>query len=500
MQIGVVCPIGPLDRFGYQHNYRLAIGSLASLAARLYLVSSTRNRSNVEELLAEFPSIEGTWFDLDEQAIEVFSVPRLEANINLGRSQCVRDQMDCAIQIHVTQYIQDRNRDKLRRQCEVMLEGGLPFDWLYKKYLLGGQFFHADTRVPWILNLRVASNWEWRADSLHNLEQGSVWSIESGDYREMDHCAIVDFPMERTVQDLMEFRAFTRGYAELSPAREVRLDWDGTFSYYVGKFAAKRPSPEKLDGIGCAIAGNSRREFVSHVLLAEIKAGKTLRTVQRIGRGGIRRAVFIRDYVRLVWHGLIMMRRLSAGDASYRKYLYTQLKQSLLKRDHGGARPELLIERIVNLTSPNCDGAVLCVGCHSTSEIDQFRQSGFNPVVGIDLFSTSPDILVMDMHSMKFADDHFDILFASHSLEHALDPMSATGEFIRVAKPGALVAIEARVRNHTQGPDLVDFGDANGLMSAFTPHVGRVLLREDIPPSAARGWEAVARVVFEVAK
>ena len=42
-------------------------------------------------------------------------------------------------------------------------------------------------------------------------------------------------------------------------------------------------------------------------------------------------------------------------------------------------------------------------------------------MVGIDLVSPDPDILVMDMHDMSFEDAVFDAVYASHSLEHAYD-------------------------------------------------------------------------------
>lgn len=187
----------------------------------------------------------------------------------------------------------------------------------------------------------------------------------------------------------------------------------------------------------------------------------------------------------------------------YRKYLRTQLTRTLSKKDvEPGLRAKLLIDRLIDLGSPPPDPLVLCIGCRNTMEMEYFRGKGLSNVIGIDLFSESPDIFVMDMHQMTFPNDHFDIVLASHSLEHAYDVHKVVKEIIRVACPGALVAIEVPVQYETRGADLVDFGNSRNLHAVFEPYIARVLWSDEQPPHTP--WNdsgnAVVRTVFTVCK
>ena len=48
----------------------------------------------------------------------------------------------------------------------------------------------------------------------------------------------------------------------------------------------------------------------------------------------------------------------------------------------------------------------------------------------------------MDMHEMTFSDDSFDVVYASHSLEHSYDVERVVREIVRVARDGAVVGVE----------------------------------------------------------
>lgn len=78
---------------------------------------------------------------------------------------------------------------------------------------------------------------------------------------------------------------------------------------------------------------------------------------------------------------------------------------------------------------------ILDIGCGDGESVRTLRDMGFANVVGIDIASESPDVAQGDMHALEFADNSFDIVFSSHSLEHAHDPLQALSEFCRVLKP-----------------------------------------------------------------
>lgn len=187
--------------------------------------------------------------------------------------------------------------------------------------------------------------------------------------------------------------------------------------------------------------------------------------------------------------------------AGYRSYLQTQLDRTLGRRANDpGVGQRLLVAAAAEGAR---DGArVLCVGCRNGLELDSFRAAGFDDVVGIDIFSQRPDILVMDMHAMTFADDSFDVVFSSHSLEHALDPQLVARELVRIARDGAVLAVEVPVRHRGSDADLVVFDGLAHLRGLFDGSLGAILLEEELGPRSERNEQGsdVARLVARLRK
>lgn len=202
-----------------------------------------------------------------------------------------------------------------------------------------------------------------------------------------------------------------------------------------------------------------------------------------------------------LFHAARMRLILKPADRSARDYLNVQLRRTLSKR--GGELPQRgrqFIAAVVNHIVP-AQSRVLCVGCRNVAELNNFRAGGVASVVGIDLYSTAREILVMDMHAMTFAADSFDLVYSSHSLEHAREPARVIAEFLRVVRPRGVIAIEVPVNYPTRGADLVDFKSVENLLAAFAPHVVEVLWSEHC--TAATGGEVgteAVRVIFRVAK
>jgi len=195
-----------------------------------------------------------------------------------------------------------------------------------------------------------------------------------------------------------------------------------------------------------------------------------------------------------------LRRQVSSESQAHREYLDVQLRRTHSKKDNPlPMRARRLIDRtseLIDLT--RCE--VLCIGSRNVSEIEYFRSKGAERVIGIDLFSDDEAILVMDMHRMDFSDDRFDVVYSAHSLEHAHDVRKVIGEIVRVARPGALVAIEVPIRYETRGADMVDFGSSAGLHAAFEPHIAQVLWCEEHEPSTPMNEEgtAIVRTVFSL--
>jgi ubiquinone/menaquinone biosynthesis C-methylase UbiE len=75
----------------------------------------------------------------------------------------------------------------------------------------------------------------------------------------------------------------------------------------------------------------------------------------------------------------------------------------------------------------------------------------------------------MDMHELSFADGSFDVVFASHVLEHALEPKRAARELRRVVRGGGFVVVEVPIRYGRRGADLWDYGSPERVAAMFEP-------------------------------
>jgi SAM-dependent methyltransferase len=200
-------------------------------------------------------------------------------------------------------------------------------------------------------------------------------------------------------------------------------------------------------------------------------------------------------------HWIVLRRLGRRHPPEYRDYLSMQLRRTLSKRETDpGAGAVTLINSVAD--GQPSGGAVLCVGCRNPLELDRFRARGFDDVVGIDLFSQRDDILVMDMHELSFPDDSFDVVYASHALEHSYDVDRVAREVARVGRDGAVVGVEVPVRTQASAADRIVFSGLDELRAVFSPHIGTELLAEEQAPHTptnAQGTE-IARLVFRLRK
>jgi SAM-dependent methyltransferase len=160
------------------------------------------------------------------------------------------------------------------------------------------------------------------------------------------------------------------------------------------------------------------------------------------------------------------------------------------------------MDRLCELGRHNVNGPVLCIGPRDTFEIESFKKKGFSKVCGIDLLSQGPDVLIMDMHRMTFPDDSFDVVYASHSLEHSYDPARAVGEIVRVAKDRAVVAVEVPIKFTPRGADRFDFGGVVGVHDLFGARIDRIVWTDEQPPGSPMNGSgtAIARTIFTIRK
>jgi len=174
-----------------------------------------------------------------------------------------------------------------------------------------------------------------------------------------------------------------------------------------------------------------------------------------------------------------------------------QLRKTLRQRASVAARTDVFVAKLRSVAPPQPDRRrVLCIGCRNARELDLLEAAGYGPVSGVDLFSSDPRIKVMDMHRLTFAADSFDIVYSCHSLEHSFDRSAAVAEILRVLRPRGVAAVEVPVQFTPTATDRQEFKSVAGLLAAFEPDVGRVLLAET--DSLGDGVSSVVRTIFEV--
>jgi SAM-dependent methyltransferase len=227
-----------------------------------------------------------------------------------------------------------------------------------------------------------------------------------------------------------------------------------------------------------------------------------LRTVLRGGVRGFDR-LMERGYYRLNltrsrWQAA---RAVSIPNRQYARYISEQLGETLRKKR---LRNEIHFDRIplIDLLAQHTDirgKSILCVGCRNRDELVCFRNEGAADVVGIDLYSDHPDILIMDMHELRFPDRIFDVVYSRHSFEHAFDRRKAGQEFVRVLRDGGVVVIEVP-GNYKGGADCNIFTGFEDVFEAFTPHVGEILFKEYSRKEDNTNKMDIIRLIFRVAK
>lgn len=157
---------------------------------------------------------------------------------------------------------------------------------------------------------------------------------------------------------------------------------------------------------------------------------------------------------------------------------------------------------------------VLTVGPRTEAEIFALLAAGFNSakIRGLDLISYSPFVDVGDMHDMPYQDNSFDVVILGWVLAYSTDNPKAVGEALRVARPGAFIAVgceynplsNEEVREQLKGQidsevgtDVTRFDTTDDILDLFEGHVDRVVFRHDVHQSM-RAHAGAIMVIFQL--
>ncbi len=276
MKIGIILPVGRMDRYGYQYKEinKLIISNLVNFSDHIIVISSYRyadkdlfeNYCNIE-----FISNERTWFKL-VNGEEIFTMQILSDNSNLAYRKLQEEGLDVAILLSINQYIPKTSEKKLRKSCQNMLEKNMPYIWLYKKYLCGNLLFNADRKLPWIINLTIDNQWKISHDSLIDKKSGEIVKIQTGNFKKYNNQAIIDVPWETTIHDgkekyefvIKEYRIINKTYNPNDPSN-LKFNEDEWIRYSQRKINLKSLAKEELDDVAIQIQKLRKKDFVSHI-------------------------------------------------------------------------------------------------------------------------------------------------------------------------------------------------------------------------------------------
>ncbi|MCX8091439.1 MAG: class I SAM-dependent methyltransferase [Verrucomicrobiae bacterium] len=132
-------------------------------------------------------------------------------------------------------------------------------------------------------------------------------------------------------------------------------------------------------------------------------------------------------------------------------------------------------------------GMVLDVGCVGFRQVEIARLSGRHDLkhYGVDycdLQASAPEGFVfaradLNQEPLPYADDTFDLVVASHIIEHLAKPVEFFGDCLRICKPGGLVYFEAPSERSLMLPGMPFNHDAFHSLSFY-----------DDPTHCSRPW------------
>jgi SAM-dependent methyltransferase len=161
---------------------------------------------------------------------------------------------------------------------------------------------------------------------------------------------------------------------------------------------------------------------------------------------------------------------------------------------------------VIETLSPT--SRILVIGPRNENDLYSLVGLGFaiENIVGLDLISYSPRIMLGDMHAMPFPDGSFDAVVCGWTLSYSATPRKVADEIRRVVRPGGIVAIGVEYSTMTPRDEIQLLGYAiqdsgrrinssADIKELFGGAVGTIYFEHDAPNRISHtANELVARV------
>jgi hypothetical protein len=226
----------------------------------------------------------------------------------------------------------------------------------------------------------------------------------------------------------------------------------------------------------------------------------------------VRYLIALLRYATFVWIGRRMRTFDPSGGGQVAKMTVAHNRRAMadlaVERSLTLIRPLMAVDRVLHSLD---QAQVLSVGPRTEGELLNLWAHGvrWNQMRGLDLISYSPRVDLGDMHHMPYPENRWDIILLGWVLAYSNDPARAAREVVRIAKPGAVIAvgIEYSPRSNEQIREEVGYNPGSDerytsvdqVLSWFGAAVDTVYFRHDIEPEFRDRVGAIV-VVFSIKK
>lgn len=158
------------------------------------------------------------------------------------------------------------------------------------------------------------------------------------------------------------------------------------------------------------------------------------------------------------------------------------------------------------------DERVLSIGPRSEGELLNLVAHGFRPgnIRGLDLISYSPWVDLGDMHAMPYVDNSWDAIICGWVLAYSDQKQVAVNEIVRVAKPGALVAVGVEYCGLNNEQLVARYGYLAGsteriwsvrqVETLFEGHIDQIYFKHDVVEARKQEEVVALLLVFSIKK
>ena len=257
--LAIVCPCGPLWKWGYENTAEICLQNQAGAADALYLVHSVKQEQMPDLLACNVVELSSpqTWFHAEgiapdnEPMVNYAGVNFTnlhERNFHIGREQAWRDGYRVVLYSQSNWYIARHRLEKLRTAADQLVASGERFGLINRRQQFGELVMQPDKAGYLLVNMHGWTEQEVRELVVERKLHGNLVGA---------HAQLVDCGSEQTVRQLVE---------HLWRARAERYKPDELLEYLKRRALRSIPGAEVTDAAGYEIALRTKQDSISRLI------------------------------------------------------------------------------------------------------------------------------------------------------------------------------------------------------------------------------------------